>query len=68
MIKKEYYGYWSTGSSYNRNPITDTNLGRLQRTMREIARANNAGSGCKWWIQDGMDQYNYEYPVATGTD
>jgi len=65
---KTYYGFFSTGSTYNREPITDTNLKRLKRTMKSIACGNNVGSGCRWWIQDELTARGAEYPIAEGYD
>ena len=67
-MKKLYYGYFDTGSTYNRDPIEDTNLARLKKTMQDIAYGNNTGSGCSWWIYDNLDCEKDDYTVAEGYD
>jgi len=66
----KYYGYWSNGNSWNREPYEDTNLRRLKKTMRGIARGNNTGTGCRWLILDSLDDETYqnEHTVARGRD
>jgi hypothetical protein len=68
MKRKEYYGFFSTGSTYNREPITENNLAKLKKTMRSIAYGNNTGNGCRWWIQDELSARGAEYPIAEGYD
>jgi hypothetical protein len=65
-IKKLYYGFWTNGNSYNRDPIEGTNLAKLKKTMRQIAYGNDTGSGARWWIQDELTYRGHEYPVAEG--
>jgi len=65
---KKYYGYFDSGSTYNREPFEDTSLRRLKATMRKVAYGNNTGSGCRWWIQDTLDYVGHEYPVAEGNE
>ncbi len=65
-MKKVYYGYWTTGSSYNREGYEFSNLRKAKKTMRAIAKGNNTDSGARWWIQNGLDQYAHDYPIAEG--
>jgi len=68
-MKKTYYGYWSTGNSYNGEAYLYSNLREAKRSMREIAKGNDTGSGAKWWILDSLDDEHYqdEHTVANGS-
>jgi hypothetical protein len=65
---KMYYGYWSNGNTYNREPYTDTNLKRLKRDMAKIVRGNDTGNGGWWHIydSDAPETYEGEHTVAEG--
>lgn len=69
MKQAKYYGYWSTGSSYNRGAYEFTSLREARKTMRAIAKGNNTGSGCRWWILDSLEEEHEqdEHMVASGS-
>ena len=50
---KKYIGGWSTtnGASYNQG-YEFSNLKTAKKTMREIAKGNNTGTGARWNIDD----------------
>jgi hypothetical protein len=64
-MRKTYYGYWTTGNSYNGDAYEFTNLKTAKKTMREIAMGNDTGSGARWWIDDN-DNVIDERHIAEG--
>lgn len=63
---KKYYGYWSNGNTYNRDPYIYTSLREARKSMRAIVRGNDTGSGGLWRIQDEDTERGAAYPVAEG--
>jgi hypothetical protein len=58
-----YYGYYnvSSGQTYNREPITDTNKARLVKTMRSITYGScPVGNYATWAVTNGHK------PIAEG--
>ena len=55
----KYLGYWSTGSSYNREGIEFSSLREAVKVMRSIAWGNNTGSGARWAVYRREDVYTH---------